>query len=208
MNPERYSITEAMLHFLVQHRTEYKGLGIEAAGARYAADIEATFQLMLPFLPETAESVVDVGGGLGGMALRLARHYGPGCRVIVYDRTGDAGSKIGWHSSAADFGAYNNLQLTSQFLEGNGCENFAVGDADADLFPGGPHQLVISLLSMGFHYPVETYLQEIHASLVDGGVLMFDARKGRDISCVAEKFNSRLLALHETDKHALIGVAK
>lgn len=207
---EQFSITEEMLHFLVQHRTEYKGLTLAAAARRYTDDIEATFEKMRPFLPEQADSIVDVGGGLGGMAARLLRHYGTDAGVIVYEREGDAGSKIGWHDSAAEFGAYNSHHLTSLFLETNGGHAHTAGVqlAGDDPFPPGPHQLVVSLLSMGFHYPVETYLQEIYDSLAPGGVLIFDARHGTSLEACREMFKQNPLALNKAEKYTLVAFCK
>lgn len=178
MNSEQKSKLKEAVHFLRLQRTEYEGIPDEQVMHRYHYDMGVIFQTIKPYLPDYATSFVDIGGGLGGMALLLAQHFGRECKAIVYDRTGDHGSKVGWHTSADQFGAYNSLQLTAEFLEGNQCENFSIGDADADLFPQGPHQLVISLLSMGFHYPVETYLKEIYESLAPGGVLICDIRKG------------------------------
>ncbi len=49
-------------------------------------------------------------------------------------------------------------------------------DAGIDL----PQQvdLVISLISWGFHYPVATYLDRTHELLKPGGRLILDVRKG------------------------------
>ena len=40
--------------------------------------------------------------------------------------------------------------------------------------------LVLSLISWGFHYPVETYLARVHEILRPGGHLIMDVRKKTD----------------------------
>ncbi len=43
-----------------------------------------------------------------------------------------------------------------------------------------PLDLVISLISWGFHYPVDTYLAQIRSLLSKNGVLILDVRKNTD----------------------------
>ena len=66
---------------------------------------------------------------------------------------------------------------------------------------------MISLISWGFHYPVETYLDKAYDVLVEGGSMIIDVRKGTngiamiknlfgevDVILDAEKFQ-RVVAL-------------
>lgn len=45
---------------------------------------------------------------------------------------------------------------------------------------GLPLDLVISLVSWGFHFPVSTYLDQVHDLLREGGRLILDLRKRKD----------------------------
>ena len=38
-------------------------------------------------------------------------------------------------------------------------------------------ELVISLISWGFHYPIQTYLDQVFALLAKGGTMIIDVRK-------------------------------
>jgi SAM-dependent methyltransferase len=67
--------------------------------------------------------------------------------------------------------------------------------------------LIISLFSWGFHYPIHTYLNQIYSLLNDGGHLILDVRKGvggeqdlenkfNNLKIISETYRSlRLLAL-------------
>lgn len=202
------TLSPQMLHFLKQQRTEYKTLSAETAAFAYARDMERIFDHMRGFLPKSADSVLDVGGGLGGMALRLSQHYGEATKVIVYDRDGDEGSKVGWHEKAEEFGPYNSLALTEEFLKMRGCTRLEVVNADLEPLSAGPHNVVVSLLSMGFHYPVSAYLNQIYAALAPGGVLMFDVRRGTSEELEATRVFGHCAELYEGEKHRLMGFRK
>jgi SAM-dependent methyltransferase len=86
----------------------------------------------------------------------------------------------GYKSSGA---FYNSLSIAQTFLTANAVPSskILIYDPDADGFPRRERfDLIISLISWGFHYPVETYLEEVHGSLADDGVLILDLRKGTD----------------------------
>ena len=51
-----------------------------------------------------------------------------------------------------------------------------------------PCDVMISLLSWGFHYPVSTYSDLAVRSLRSGGTLILDVRKGTDYDCLEENF--------------------
>lgn len=210
--PVRFEGTPEMAHFLLQQRTEYgvfstQGLNVKPIMKRYRDDMVRTFQTVQPYLPREASEVLDIGGGLGGMSVMLGRHY-PAAKVTLLEREGDEGSKIGWHDSAEEFGAYNSAALTSEFLTANGLEDFAVVDA-ANGYPlAGPYQVVISLLSLGFHYPVETYLNAIYASLEKGGVFICDIRNGTKGELACTRMFENCAALAEGKKHTTYGFRK
>jgi hypothetical protein len=49
-----------------------------------------------------------------------------------------------------------------------------------DPLPAGPFDLVVSLLSAGFHYPISEYSEFALRTLKPGGALVFDCRKNVD----------------------------
>jgi hypothetical protein len=52
----------------------------------------------------------------------------------------------------------------------------ATGNGDIQI--AGSVDLIISLLSWGFHYPAATYLSQVYHLLSDDGVVVLDVRKG------------------------------
>lgn len=218
IEPVRFEGTADMCHFLLQQRTEYgvfstQGLNVKAIMQAYREDMLKVFQSVRPVLPAEGTPVVrilDIGGGLGGMAVMMAKHFGPMSHVTLLEKEGDEGSKIGWHDSAEEFGAYNSGALTTAFLEANGVDNYGLYDAHEGFPPAnaGPFEVVISLLSLGFHYPVETYLDQIYDSLNTGGIFLCDIRTGTkgELACV-RKFDN-CFTLGEGAKHTLYGFRK
>ena len=79
----------------------------------------------------------------------------------------------------ADF--YNSLELTRHMLVRNGLPEASLTTIEArdDNGIDLPERvdLVVSLISWGFHYPVATYLERSHELLKPGGKLILDVRK-------------------------------
>jgi SAM-dependent methyltransferase len=123
---------------------------------------------------------MDIGCGLAGIDVFLCRHYGPELELALLDREGRSPTFHGFREQAA---FYNSLAAARALLCANGVPGGRVRtyDADRDGFPdGGGFDLVISLLSRGFHYPVTTYLPPVVRSLAPGGRLIIDVRHGTD----------------------------
>ena len=47
--------------------------------------------------------------------------------------------------------------------------------------------LILSLMSWGFHYPVSTYLQSVYNTFRDGGIVILDIRKGTEGRNIIDK---------------------
>jgi SAM-dependent methyltransferase len=74
---------------------------------------------------------------------------------------------------------YNALEASTAVLRRNHVPTdvFRTLDAADGAFPKGPLDLVISLASWGFHYPLRTYLDQVHRALAPGGRLILDVRR-------------------------------
>jgi len=90
----------------------------------------------------------------------------------------------GYHDQPA---AFNSLKVSRELLVANGhpADKIALIDASAfDQVNLPKLDLVTSLIAWGFHFPVATYLEAVHTSLHDEGVLILDVRKdtsGREV---------------------------
>jgi SAM-dependent methyltransferase len=146
----------------------------------FAEGLERDMNSLRPFMPERAESVLDIGCGLGGIDLLLHRYYAPESpSLALLDRDSLSPEVFyGYEDVAA---SYSSLAHAREFLEENGVPegDIETFDAAGDGYPaGGRFDLILSLISWGFHYPLSTYLNEVDASLAPGGTLIVDVRDG------------------------------
>lgn len=167
---------------LLQQRSEY----VQALENMYIRDMEALYRNIVPYLPPKVSSMLDVGCGLGGINIFTAKRY-PRAQLILLDKDGDSGSKIGWHTSVDKFGCYNHLEDTVEFLRNHGVKN--------DILPvstipeGYEVDLCYSFLSWGFHYPLNTYK-------VKAKTLVADVRRKS-----GEKIPGDARVIHKGKKH-------
>ena len=77
---------------------------------------------------------------------------------------------------------YNSLDVARTLLVNNGVSPQRVHLLEAndnnDINISTRADLVISLISWGFHYPVEIYMDKVHDILSENGVIILDVRKG------------------------------
>jgi SAM-dependent methyltransferase len=149
---------------------------------QFDADMQGEYESIRSWLPEDAKTVLDIGCGLGGIDVLLYRHFGSTKEMSLYlvDRTQtDQRIHYGYRESA-DY--YNSFEMTRVFLVLNGVPETSLvmleARDDAGLQVPEPVDLIVSLISWGFHYPVATYLDRSHELLHNGGRLIIDVRKG------------------------------
>jgi SAM-dependent methyltransferase len=119
----------------------------------YLKIMEVEYDRLKPFLPTNITSVLDIGCGLGGMDIFLYRDYQP--KITFLDRDGlDDHIKYGYNDSSHK---YNLLSETQRFVEMYGVSGATYVNIDQGLFPSDEFDLTISLLAMGYHFPLETY---------------------------------------------------
>jgi SAM-dependent methyltransferase len=143
----------------------------------FTQSIMSDYQSMQPYLPLSASHILDIGCGLGGIDLMLYRHFGDP-ELWLLDREGHSRLFYGYRDVAAH---YNSLAASRSFLVENGVpdERIHTVDVDSAGFPGGDlFDLVVSLLSWGFHYPLETYLANVAENLEPEGRVITDVRQG------------------------------
>lgn len=88
-------------------------------------------------------------------------------------------TKERYHNYHATGAGYSNLGSARRFLIANGVpdESIAVCNPRRNPLPGGPFDLIISLLSAGHHYPVAEYVPFVLQTLAPGGAFIFDMRR-------------------------------
>ncbi len=118
----------------------------------------------------------DIGCGYAFASLVLHRRYG--CDVVLIDIEEGNSRHFGFEGEGA---GYTSLETARAFLEGNGVpaeQITCINPKSQDTAALGGFDLVISLASCGFHYPVGTYDSLFRSQINDGGGIVLDIRKG------------------------------
>ena len=147
----------------------------------YAADMQSEYQTFRQWLPERCAAVLDVGCGVAGIDALIQRHYASrDLRFYLLDKSQVEQNVFYLFKSQGAF--YNSLDVARKLLVDNGiapeCVRLVEANERNEINIDSPVDLVLSLISWGFHYPVATYLDRVRALLSDDGVLILDVRRG------------------------------
>lgn len=150
--PSRSKTGEAWAGLMQQVVVEHR----QTILAAVSSEIEDIFEKIAPQIESIAPRVLaDLGCGQAFVDLLIYRRFG--CDLVLIDI--EASSDI--HFGFADHGAgYADLANARAFLVANGVPDSAIttiNPKNAPLEQIGSVDMAVSLLSCGFHYPVETY---------------------------------------------------
>lgn len=136
--------------------------------AAYEASLADIFTSVLPALPRECQSVLDIGSGLGGIDILVAKHYPKQPKIVLLDGIDDE------PVVKQSFKTFSNAAVADDFLRKNGVHQ--VG-----LFDGGerPFDLIHSYFAYGFHIHPGNYLQDILKVRHDKTVFIFDVRRSK-----------------------------
>jgi SAM-dependent methyltransferase len=200
------------LDAVIALESQWRGGAVRRAFNR---DMAREYAEIRPHLPRRAEAILDIGCGVGGIDVLLHRHYAPprrpgaeeheeggAPRLYLADRTETSGEVYYGFAERGAF--YNSFEATRRLLVANGVPETAlrlreVGE-ECRLDVPEPLDLVISLISWGFHYPVGVYADQVRALLRPGGRVILDARKGTDGREQLEARFPRVARISETPK--------
>ena len=111
------------------------------------------------FLPQNITNIMDLGCGLGIINIFLNEIYkNETCFYLLDKNHIDNKIKYGFSS---DYESYNDLKETKKILLDNGLNDNQINifDVNQDINIEKKIDLVISLKSMGYHYPFENYIK-------------------------------------------------
>lgn len=153
------------------------------------------YNSMKDFLPKNAKSILDIGSGVAAIDVLLYRHYDEyKPSIYLLDKT-EMPSKV-YYSFKSKGCYYNSLPLSKKLLIDNGIPSHKVFTEEAKdnkIDFNARFDLVVSLISWGFHYPVSTYLDQVYEKLNIGGALVMDVRKvegDKGLGEIKNKFGS------------------
>lgn len=142
----------------------------------YGIELERAYLSFASSLPKQATAVLDIGCGMSGIDVFISRHYNHDIKLTLADKDGISDKILsGFASSKDDFCHYHNFEYAIKLLCDNGVPRKNIDPYDLNLYslPKEPFDVVISLLSWGFHYPIADYIPNVRP----GGVIIADCRK-------------------------------
>jgi SAM-dependent methyltransferase len=146
---------------------------------QYLDEMQTEYESIKDHLPDSASSILDIGCGIAGINLYLSRHYKEDDPTFyLFDKTKVSDSVYYQFKDEAAF--YNSLNVAVETLKSNNIreDNIQALDADEfDLTTLDDIDLCISLISWAFHYPLDTYLEQVLDCLAPDGSLLLDIRK-------------------------------
>jgi len=154
----------------VKRNTAHLGQ-IEPGEAYFKGRIQQDWQVIERFLPKSADSILDIGSGLGGMALLLSRRYGKRAKLHLAEK----GEK--------DFDGQqvHVLSVAKRFLVENKvpAENIHLYDPKVNFqaLASQRFDLIVSFRALGYIFPYEIYRQTIRDTLRRGASLIMDVRR-------------------------------
>ena len=138
-------VPDSAMPHIQRHRNCFK------QGATAQDSIRADFKQLLPYLPKTVGTILDIGCGMAGIDVLLKRHY-PDAQLWLLDGDGKD-PRDGWEKKRPE--AFSSRAAADELLAANGVK------ADRWIDINTPEHLradlVISLASWGYHYPIATY---------------------------------------------------
>ena len=130
------------------------------------------------FLPIKTKNILDIGCGLGIINIYLNKLFKNKPSFYLLDKNYiDKKIKYGFSN---DYEAYNELNQTEKILLDNDIkkENINLFNVDNKIEINTKIDLVISLKSLGYHYPFEKYLKLFKQCCTEETIFIFDVSLG------------------------------
>ncbi len=203
-------LTPEAIKFILLQRTQLKeGVTAEEIEADFRRDFD-TYKDFLPDFTDDHEqiNVVDIGSGIGIQNILLQEAYSGIVNITMIDKT-QTEDNI-WYGFKDEGAFYNSLDLSVDTLLANGVHSLAqfATDDNEILLADESVDLVTSLISWGFHYPIETYLNEAIRVMKPGATLILDVRKGTGgiaaLTKVGAEVFTRLKVIKDFEKYQRI----
>ena len=208
-----YRIAKKILPFSIYNQIVELEAKIFSSGIKslYKDDMRREYLSIKDYLPETCSSILDIGCGVAGIDVFLRDHYEEKHpEFYLLDKTHI--EKFIWYDLETKGAFYNSLDITKKMLIRNDIPEKFIHLVDTtdnnDINIDCKIDLVISLLSWGFHYPVEAYLEKVYELLSEDGILILDVRKNTNGIDALDSVFSKIDVILDQIKHQRILVSK
>jgi len=132
------------------------------------------FKTFKNYLPNSPENIMDIGCGLGIINIYLNEFFEKKPVFFLLDKNRvDRKIKYGFSSN---YESYNDLNETKNILLNNNIDTNRINlfDVEKQFLITKKMDLVISLKSMGYHYPINTYIELLRNCCTKDTVFIFD----------------------------------
>ena len=132
------------------------------------------FETFKHFLPNSVNNIMDIGCGLGIINVYLNNFFGKKPIFFLLDKNRiDKKIKYGFSSN---YESYNDLNETKNILLENDVDisSLYLFDVEKKFQINKKMDLVISLKSMGYHYPINTYIELFRNCCTKDTVFIYD----------------------------------
>ena len=130
------------------------------------------------YLPTKAKNIIDIGCGLGIINIFLNKIYNNQPNFFLLDK--NRIDKVIKYGFSSDYESYNDLKETRNLLINNDINPSSINtfDVEKDFKIDAKIDLVISLKSMGYHYPIDQYLRLFQTCCDENTSFIFDVSEG------------------------------
>jgi len=158
---------------------ESKILKMQRSDGDFIGQLTDEYNKLIPHLPDECQTIWDVGAGFAGIDVFLSKHYknDPELYLTDFNKTDQ---NIFYGFNPGGYCAYNSFDIAKELLETNGVKNYYFDDLNGVRNIPASADIILSLLSCGFHYPVSTYQNDFIIRSHLRTVLILDIRKGEE----------------------------
>jgi hypothetical protein len=149
------------------------------------------------YLPKNVENIMDIGCGLGIINIYLNQIYNNQPNFFLLDKNRiDKEIKYGF---SLDYESYNDLSQTKNLLLNNHISSNCIQtfDVEKQIRINSKIDLVISLKSMGYHYPLDQYLKLFSTCCDENTSFIFDVSEGYYNSNLFKRYFETVNIIHE-----------
>jgi len=143
-------------------------------GKSYYEVMNKEFIMVKDFIDQKDRFFLSIGGGMGGLELIINKNFNNKFFSFIEKNYVSKKIKYGWDNNNNE--AYNDLNLQRVFLEENGIDSsrLSIIDFDNDVFPDNKFDVVISLLSLDYHYDFNIYKNYLKKISHENTKIIFD----------------------------------
>ena len=158
------------------------------------------FSTIEKFINKEDNLFLSIGGGLGGLELMINKKFDNRNYYFIERNFISKKVKYGW-GGMTNSEAYNDLNLQKTFLETNGLKNEQINiyDYDKDDLPNIKFDLVISLLSLDYHYDFDIYINYLKKISKPNTKIIFDTIRADHFKRIFK--NVEIIKTHDDTIH-------